>query len=110
MPGVRFGEEVRKLTMFSGQYDFAVTLLLLEDRDRYIALDPEEEPDTYDRFTGRGRDVNNLLARSFPNPGDEAKIIAMFDASAEGRLGIPMRRKGERLRYAYPVVILNARR
>ena len=55
--------------------------------------------------------VKNLLARSFPNPGDEAKITAMFEASsADDSLGIPMRRDGDRLEYAYPVAILVAPR
>jgi hypothetical protein len=49
-PGVWFGEEVREMTIFSEQYDFTVSLLLLEDRDRYIQLEPEPEEDTYDRF------------------------------------------------------------
>jgi hypothetical protein len=49
-PGVWFDEEVRELTIFSEQYDFAITLLLLEDRDRYFQLDPGPEEDTYDRF------------------------------------------------------------
>jgi hypothetical protein len=34
---VWFGEEVRGMTIFSEQYDFIITLLLLEDRDRYPA-------------------------------------------------------------------------
>ena len=42
------------MTIFSEQYDFTITLLLLEDRDRYTPLDPEAEEDTYDRFM-RGR-------------------------------------------------------
>jgi SAM-dependent methyltransferase len=55
--------------------------------------------------------VKNLLARSFPNPGDDAKIIELFDASiADDRLGIPVRRDGDSLEYAYPVAILAARR
>jgi SAM-dependent methyltransferase len=67
---------------------------------------PEPEASLYEL----GDEVNNLLARSFPNPGDDVKIIAMFAASAaDGRLGIPVRREGERLRYAYPVAILSAR-
>jgi hypothetical protein len=53
-PGVWFGEEAREMTIYSEQYNFIVTLLLLEDRDRYIPLDPEAEEDTYDRFM-RGR-------------------------------------------------------
>jgi hypothetical protein len=48
---VWFGEEVREMTIFSEQYDFTVSLLLLEDRDRYIQLDHDPEEDTYDRFT-----------------------------------------------------------
>jgi hypothetical protein len=52
-------------------------------------------------------EIRNLLARSFPNPGDEVKIIEMFAASAgDDRLGIPVRREGERIEYAYPIAIL----
>ena len=55
--------------------------------------------------------VENLLARSFPNPGDEHKIIDLFRASiADDRLGIPVRRDGDKLEYAYPVAILAALR
>jgi SAM-dependent methyltransferase len=55
--------------------------------------------------------VNNLLARSFPNPGDETKIIDLFRRSAvDDRLGIPIRVDGESIHYAYPVTILTARR
>jgi SAM-dependent methyltransferase len=56
-------------------------------------------------------EVKNLLARSFPNPGDEHKIIDLFGASiADDRLGIPVHRDGDKLEYAYPVAILAARR
>jgi ubiquinone/menaquinone biosynthesis C-methylase UbiE len=56
-------------------------------------------------------EVKNLLARSFPNPGDDAKIAAMFAASVEDdSLGIPVHRDGDRLEYAYPTAILAARR
>jgi ubiquinone/menaquinone biosynthesis C-methylase UbiE len=52
-------------------------------------------------------EIRNLLARSFPNPGDDEKIIEMFSASAEDdRLGIPIRRDGDRIEYAYRVAIL----
>jgi ubiquinone/menaquinone biosynthesis C-methylase UbiE len=55
--------------------------------------------------------VTNLLARSFPNPGDEAKIIDLFRASAvDDRLGIPIRLDGETIHYAYPVAILASQR
>ena len=56
-------------------------------------------------------EVRNLLKRSFPNPGDDVKIIEMFAASADDdRLGIPVRRAGERIEYAYLVAILVADR
>jgi SAM-dependent methyltransferase len=55
--------------------------------------------------------VDNLLARSFPAPGDAPKIAAMFAAAAEDDgLGIPVRRVGKGLEYAYPVAILAATR
>jgi ubiquinone/menaquinone biosynthesis C-methylase UbiE len=54
-------------------------------------------------------EVKNLLARSFPNPGDEQKILDLFAASIEDdRLGIPVHRDGDKLLYAYPVAILAA--
>jgi len=59
------------------------------------------------RFYELRDEVKNLLARSFPNPGDEATIVELFAAScADDRLGIPVERDGERLLYAYPVAIL----
>jgi ubiquinone/menaquinone biosynthesis C-methylase UbiE len=55
-------------------------------------------------------EVRNLLARSFPNPGDDLKIVEMFRASAlDDRMGIPVRVDGDAIRYAYPVAILSAR-
>src|SRR6266480_3783572 len=60
--------------------------------------------------------VTNLLARSFPNPGDDKKIIAMFEtAITDDSLGIPVQRPagskgGDTLEYAYPVAILAAGR
>ncbi len=54
-------------------------------------------------------ELENLLQRSFPNPGDDAKIREMFAASAtDDRLGIPIRRDGDRFHYAYPVAVLAA--
>src|SRR5215469_8273653 len=53
--------------------------------------------------------VNNLLARSYPNPGDDRRIVAMFRASAsDDSLGIPVRLDGEAIHYAYPVAICAA--
>jgi SAM-dependent methyltransferase len=55
--------------------------------------------------------VTNLLARSFPNPGDDQKIVAMFETSiADNSLGIPIHRAGAEIEYAYPVAILVANR
>jgi ubiquinone/menaquinone biosynthesis C-methylase UbiE len=56
-------------------------------------------------------ELENLLARSFPNPGDADRIRAIFAASVEdNRLGIPIRREDDHLYYAYPVSVLAARR
>jgi ubiquinone/menaquinone biosynthesis C-methylase UbiE len=67
------------------------------------------EPDaTFYELRG---DVPGLLARSFPNPGDDVKIIEMFKASAvEDRLGVPVRLDAGEIYYAYPVAILAATR
>lgn len=63
------------------------------------------------RFTELRDVVSNLLARSYPNPGDDAKIVAMFRASAgDDSLGIPVRLDGEAIHYAYPVAIVAATR
>lgn len=62
-------------------------------------------------FTELRDEAKNLLARSYPNPGDEVKIIDMFRASAtDDSLGIPVRLDGEAIHYAYPVAIVAARR
>jgi SAM-dependent methyltransferase len=54
-------------------------------------------------------ELESLLGRSFPLPGDADKIREIFAASlADDRLGIPMSREGERIRYAYPVAVLVA--
>ena len=51
-PGVWFHEPTWEMTLFSEQYDFAVTLLLLEDHQPVGAeLDAVAEPDLYDRLT-----------------------------------------------------------
>lgn len=56
-------------------------------------------------------ELENLLRRSFPNPGDDDKIREIFAASArDDRLGIPLRREGDTIHYAYPVTVLAAER
>jgi len=67
------------------------------------------------RFSETADIVSNLLARSYPNPGDDKKIIAMFRASvSDDSLGIPVRlakdHGGEAIHYAYPVAIVAATR
>ena len=63
------------------------------------------------RFTELRDVVSNLLARSYPNPGDGAKIVDMFRASAsDDSLGIEVRLDGEAIHYAYPVAIVAAAR
>ena len=62
------------------------------------------------RFTELRDTVKNLLARSFPNPGDEKKIVELFSRSIDDDcLGIPVRHSGAEIDYAYPVAILAAK-
>jgi SAM-dependent methyltransferase len=63
------------------------------------------------QFSELRDEAKNLLARSYPNPGDEEKIFAMFRQSAsDDSLGIPVRLEGEAIHYAYPVAIVAATR
>jgi hypothetical protein len=56
-------------------------------------------------------EIRSLLARSFPNPGDDVAIIETYAKSADDdRLGIPVHREGERIDYAFPIAILAAER
>jgi hypothetical protein len=48
-PGVWFPEPAHEMSIFSEQYDFAISLLLLEERGRYIQIEAPQE-DTFDRF------------------------------------------------------------
>lgn len=53
--------------------------------------------------------VKNLLGRSFPNPGDDAKITAMFATSVrDDSLGIPATFEAGELWYTYSTAILSA--
>jgi SAM-dependent methyltransferase len=55
-------------------------------------------------------ELEGLLTRSFPAPGDADRIRAMFVAAlADDGLGLGTRRHGEReIRFAYPIAILVA--
>jgi ubiquinone/menaquinone biosynthesis C-methylase UbiE len=56
-------------------------------------------------------ELENLLGRSFPNPGDGDRIREIFRASArDDRLGIPIRIEDTHVHYAYPVAVLAATR
>ena len=54
-------------------------------------------------------DVEGLLSRSFPNPGDADRVRAIFRAAVDDdHLGIPIWRDAARIRLAYPIVVLAA--
>ncbi len=83
-------------------------LTLTELKGCFGAVGLPEPATTFYELRG---DVAGLLARSFPNPGDELEIIEMFKASAaDDRLGIPVSLDGDKIHYAYPVAILAATR
>jgi len=59
---------------------------------------------TFYRLEG---EVEDLLQRSFPNPGDADKVRQMFvEALDNDGLGMDVRRQGDEIRFAYPVTIL----
>ena len=56
-------------------------------------------------------ELEGLIARSFPNPGDDDKIRALFRASlADDALDIQTRLEDGRIRYGFPVAVLVADR
>lgn len=56
-------------------------------------------------------ELEGLLGRSFPRPGDADEIRRIFRASlADDALGIGARLDGDRIRYGYPVAVLRADR
>jgi SAM-dependent methyltransferase len=56
-------------------------------------------------------DVEGLLERSFPNPGDAERVREMFVASLDDDgMGVGTRRHRGQIRFAYPVAILVADR
>jgi SAM-dependent methyltransferase len=83
-----------------------LTLTELKGLFRTVGL-PEPQMTSYELRS----EVGSLLARSFPNPGDDLKIVEMFKASAsDDRLGIPVHLEDDKIHYAYPVTILAAQR
>ena len=56
-------------------------------------------------------DMEGLIKRSFPNPGDDDKIRRMFaDSLVDDSLGIQARREDGRINYGFPVAVLVAER
>ncbi len=56
-------------------------------------------------------DLEGLLSRSFPNPGDAATLREMYEGSlADDGFDMATRRDGETLRLSYPIAVLAARR
>ena len=54
--GTWLREPVHEMTILAEQYDFSLSLLLLDDARPYFAFaDAEPEEDTYDRFTPAAR-------------------------------------------------------
>jgi hypothetical protein len=61
---------------------------------------------TFYRLEG---EVEDLIQRSFPNPGDADKVRQMFVESLDNDgLGMDTRRQGEKIRFAYPIAVLCA--
>jgi SAM-dependent methyltransferase len=67
-----------------------------------------EPRQTFYRLEG---ELEGLLSRSFPKPGDADRIRALFRAAVEDdALDIQARRVGDTIRYGFPVAVLAARR
>jgi hypothetical protein len=79
-----------------------------EQRALFAAVGlPEPRTTTY-RLDG---ELQGLLTRSFPNPGDGGKIRKIFeDALTNDALGMHVHRDGDTIRFSYPVAVLAARR
>src|SRR5262249_25076843 len=61
------------------------------------------------RFYRLRSEVEAVLSRSFPKPGDGDRIREIFlDSLADDGLGLGTYRKGSELRFSYPVAILVA--
>jgi ubiquinone/menaquinone biosynthesis C-methylase UbiE len=82
----------------------AMPLEELKDLYRRAGL-PEPRATGY-RLEG---ELEGLIRRSFPNPGDDETLRQIFRASVEGdTLGLGARRDGDTIRYGYPVAVLVA--
>lgn len=81
---------------------------LAEHLELYRKAGLPEPRVTWYRLEG---ELESLIARSFPKPGDDAVLRRIFGESlADDALGIQARRDGDRIGYGYPVAVLAARR
>ena len=81
-----------------------LTLAELEQLFQQTALPTPRQ--TFYRLEG---EVEDLLRRSFPNPGDADKIRQKFvKALDDDGLGMNVRRQGDKIRFAYPIAVLCA--
>jgi ubiquinone/menaquinone biosynthesis C-methylase UbiE len=56
-------------------------------------------------------ELEDLLARSFPNEGDADRLRKIFaDSIADDALDLNTRREGEKIFYSFPVAVLVARK
>lgn len=54
-------------------------------------------------------ELDGLLSRSFPDPGDEEKVReAILGTVDDDRLGVPARRDGDRVVLGYPIAVLTS--
>ena len=53
LAGLIFMEGAREMVVFSEQYDFVISLLLLADHTPYCEIEEEPIEDMYDRFLGQ---------------------------------------------------------
>jgi hypothetical protein len=52
-------------------------------------------------------ELEDLLSRSFPAPGDAGRLRRIYaDSLADDALGIAVRRDGEKLRYGFPITMI----
>ena len=79
-----------------------------EHRELYARVGLPEPRATSYRLEG---ELESLIARSFPNPGDAEKIRELFHASlADDALDIQTRLENGQIRYGFPVAVLVAER
>jgi SAM-dependent methyltransferase len=83
-------------------------LTLAELRDLFAAAGLSGPEETSYRMR---LELEAYLERSFPAPGDEPRIRRMFEeAAADDGFGLDVRRRGDRILFAFPIAILVATR